>query len=554
MKRIFATSGLAVLMLSILALGAAPVGADSSAVKGPVPNPYLASSLYAIVHFDSSASDSTPYGPPKGVFVVNPERQRIGYGGPGTIMTLASTNPDYMWHPAADRVQYIYKKGREWIPVAEFDVLSVLTNGAQQKIPDEALRAFGRSSAVGMTADTMSSYVTSLFGSTIPAGGGVYSVVDNNNVFYTVYNGVILGFALKDQNRPWAGIKIRYRLDNPVPRIEGAAGARLVGVQMTYDGNLIVTLSNGVAIIDRQLTLSTNVFYPFTAGERVSNSLCVDEHNGIYVASNSIMRKLIWTGKTLSDKASDGAWSAAYYTDTEKAPFGRMDNGTGSTPTLMGFGNDPDKLVVITDGAKAMNLVAFWRDEVPPGFSDRIAGQIPVTCGFDPVPEWIQSEQSVVVRGYGAFVENNVPAVIDPALLTVGGFTAYALVGPAYAPAYGAERFEWDASTHAWRSAWARPDVAGSPIPCHTDFGNAAFITGYMPNLGWVVQGLDWDTGNTVHLTFLGTRNIGNGYYGLLQFLKDGDLIFNGMVGSMRIHFDTWDTNNMWNDNDPWHR
>ena len=79
----------------------------------------------------------------------------------------------------------------------------------------------------------------------------------------------------------------------------------------------------------------------------------------------------------------------------------------------MGFGNDPDKLVVITDGAKQMKLVAFWRNSIPPGASFRIAGQIPVTCGFSPLPEWIQSEQSVVVYGYGAFVVNNIPQSVS---------------------------------------------------------------------------------------------------------------------------------------------
>ncbi|PAV13461.1 hypothetical protein ASJ81_17780 [Methanosarcina spelaei] len=39
-----------------------------SNINGPVPNPYLASSLYSITHFDSSQSDSTPYGPLCGVF------------------------------------------------------------------------------------------------------------------------------------------------------------------------------------------------------------------------------------------------------------------------------------------------------------------------------------------------------------------------------------------------------------------------------------------------------------------------------------------------------
>ena len=47
------------------------------------------------------------------------------------------------------------------------------------------------------------------------------------------------------------------------------------------------------------------------------------------------------------------------------APSIKMGYGTGSTPTLMGFGDDEDKLVVITDGAKRMKIVAFWRDNIP---------------------------------------------------------------------------------------------------------------------------------------------------------------------------------------------
>jgi len=35
-------------------------------------------------------------------------------------------------------------------------------------------------------------------------------------------------------------------------------------------------------------------------------------------------------------------------------------------PTLMGFGNDPDKLVLISDGdPNGAQVVAFWRDKIP---------------------------------------------------------------------------------------------------------------------------------------------------------------------------------------------
>lgn len=71
--------------------------------------------------------------------------------------------------------------------------------------------------------------------------------------------------------------------------------------------------------------------------------------------------------------------------------------------------------MIIIDGADHMKLVAFWRDHVPAGFkqlpetkSNRIAGQISVTCGLSPLPEFVQTEQSTVVNGYGAFVVNNI--------------------------------------------------------------------------------------------------------------------------------------------------
>ena len=61
-----------------------------------------------------------------------------------------------------------------------------------------------------------------------------------------------------------------------------------------------------------------------------------------------------------------------------------------------------------------MKLVAFWRDEIPSdaqqvvGYDKRIAGVHEVTCGLGTSTEWIQSEQSVVVGGYDAFVVNNI--------------------------------------------------------------------------------------------------------------------------------------------------
>jgi hypothetical protein len=526
----------------------------------PTPNPYLASSLYAITHFDPSQSDSTPYGPPSGVFTVDATTRPICYGGPINIITLASTNQDYMWQVGTDRVSYVRKGSGQWARVAKYEALADATGNALPAIPDDNFRAFGESTAVGMDTTSMDTYLKSLFGTNYDRrfGNGTYVLVDKDNVLYTNYGDTLYGFALSDPDNPSAGITVRYKMGNMVATIQGTSpapppGTRLFGLSMTYDGHLIVTFSNGVSVIDRDLNIASKSFYRFADTEYVSNSIAVDEKNGIYVASGGssrgsvgVIRKLVWTGTSLTDSENDGAWSSPYDSSgAELPPVIKFGNGTGSTPTLMGFGNDADKLVVITDGAKQMKLVAFWRDKIPEGFvqkpgtaSRHIAGQIQVTCGFTTLPEWIQSEQSVVVSGYGAFVVNNIPQTVDTAIQSANKILAVSLMGPAYPTSYGAERFRWDSSTHEWVSAWARSDVSStSMVPIHSQSGNMAIINGYRPSYGWEVLGLDWSTGNTVHQTIFGNKNSGNGAYAILQYLDNNDLLFNSFAGPIRIHY-----------------
>jgi hypothetical protein len=519
---------------------------NESEVNRSVVNPYLASSLYAITHFDSSQSDSTPYGPPLGNFTVDPTEKPIVYGGPINIITLASTDNNYMWAVGTDRVSYVNVTGNNWTAVAKYEALAEESNGTLPAIPDENFKTFGESSAVGMNTSSMDSYMKNLFGDNYSDrfGNGAYSVVDNENVLYTNFGGNLYAFALDDQENPSAGITKRYVIEEVLTAIQGddhPDSARLFGLSMTYDGHLIITFSNGVAVIDRDLNTSSTSFYRFNDTEYLSNSIAVDENNGIYAASDSIMHKLVWTGTNISDDEADGAWSQEYpNSGTELPPIIKIGVGTGSTPTLMGFGDDEDKLVVITDGAKRMNLTAFWRDEIPEG-SQRIAGQIPVTCGLSNDTEWIQSEQSVVVYGYGAFVVNNIPENVSSDIeeVSMNKILQVSLMGPAYNTSYGAERFEWNSSSNEWSSVWTRPDVSStSMVPIHSQSGNMALINGYRLPEGWEVLGLDWDTGETVHQTIFGDVNSGNGAYAILQYMDNDDLLFNSFAGPIRIHYD----------------
>ena len=141
-------------------------------------------------------------------------------------------------------------------------------------------------------------------------------------------------------------------------------GARIVGVNATYDGKLLILTNRSISVAERSFQGALQTV-ELGRNEYISNSMAVDDGNGIYVAGDEAVYKVVWTGSKLSTSESDGAWSSPYDTGHEP-PSVKFGKGTGSTPTLMGFGDDKDKLVVITDGADRMKVVAFWRDQIHP--------------------------------------------------------------------------------------------------------------------------------------------------------------------------------------------
>lgn len=533
-------------MTTLAALGGCSSDTSDPVSDKPVPNPWLAAAHYAITHFDSSQSDSTPYGPPSGTFQMDPSQYAISPGGPVNIMTLASTLKDFMWGVGTDHVAFI-EKGT-WRTRAHLNAPAYV-DPSLGPIASETFRAFGELNPVGMTSTDMHLRLSADFGANYSARlvNGAYSVVDRNNILYANFGNGVYAFTLTDAADPSRGIRILHRLDD-ARTVQGGtppASVMIQGLTFTYDGYLIITFRNGVAVVDRTLDVASAHFVPFGPQEQVTNSVAVDEKNGIYVASDKLMRKLVWTGKTLSERAEDGAWSSPYDApDDALPPMVKFGLGTGSTPTLMGFGPDPDKLVVITDGAKRMKLVAFWRDEIPAGFvqrpgtaSARIAGQIDVTYGLPAATPWIQSEQSVVVSHYGAFVVNNIPATADSMDIAHSSkILAVSLMGPVYDSCFGVERFRWNPDSDSWSSVWRRPDVSStSMVPIHSQSSTMALVNGYTRERGWEVTGMNWDTGATVHQTLFGRKNLGNGAYAILEYLENGDLLFNSIVGPLRV-------------------
>ncbi len=138
-----------------------------------------------------------------------------------------------------------------------------------------------------------------------------------------------------------------------------------------------------------------------------------------------------------------------------------------------------------------------------------------------------------MVKGYGAFVVDNVrrQGAKDKLLDVLGA-------GPVYDSPLGVERLEWDPAKDKWRSVWTRGDVvATSMAPAVSTVSNLVFVSGYTKQDGWELTGLDWTTGKTVHRSLFGQDPFGNGAYAFIQFLPNGDLLFNSIGGPVRVHY-----------------
>jgi hypothetical protein len=374
----------------------------------------------------------------------------------------------------------------------------------------------------------------------VPTAEGVYTLLDKDNQFVVGGKGFVRIYGDAKPGDRLSGISIRAEWLQP-KEITGT----FMGMNMTFDGRIVLATTDGYLValsrdfkdvqairlrgaVEEAPKQPQGVFW-------VRNGFCIDEKGGIYVASHRHLHKVVWIGDKLSTDEKDGAWTEPYSNS--------LGRGTGSTPTLVGFGNEPDKLVVLTDGDTLMNVVAYWRDQIPEGWkqlspapSRRIAGMQPANFG-DPKLKAAQSEQSMVCSGYGMFVVNNeprnVPREIVDNPLDKFLFIGYLSYLKDYAPR-GGQKFEWDPETKTLKSAWVNTEVS-SPncVPFVSTASNTVYLSGARDS-EWTLEAIDWTTGKgTFHYILGGARF--NSFYSQPAIDDQGRVMVSALYGSLRI-------------------
>ncbi|MNJ44861.1 hypothetical protein D3C77_399300 [compost metagenome] len=378
----------------------------------------------------------------------------------------------------------------------------------------------------------------------------MYSLLTKDDAFIGASARRIFRIDQNDVKNPASGMTLTHEVqladelfdNDKARRGTGLPADVTFGLGMTLNGYLVVnTVGGTIATLDRTTLKIIDSYKVKGNDELFLNSFATGpevDGGAVYVASNENMYRLVVDklGKIHADDAS-GAWKAAYERGPRFTSI-KIADGTGSTPTLMGYGPNEDKLVVFTDGAKKMNLVAMWRDQIPtnwkqkPGtLSSRIADQREVDLGVD-IPT-VQSEQSVAVYDGHAFVVNNIPADDKP-LLSRASYYVTMLNGMTRPTPRGVAMLKWDSEKDQWNALWNRTDVGSiSIVPMISGGSRMALINGfYADRLGEGYHlGMDLDTGKTVLEIATGSDPVFNGMYAPMKVDKQGRLMYGMAFG-----------------------
>lgn len=263
---------------------------------------------------------------------------------------------------------------------------------------------------------------------------------------------------------------------------------------LNYRGQIVFNSDNDVdklrgtvGVISQDLQLLDTLQFVTTADEITNhNAFPIDENNSFYITTNKRLIKFDWDGTELSID-----WESPY-DFVNDGPVGTFAEGSGTTPTLIGWGAGNDKLVVMSDGHARNNLVAFWR-ELPAGwtgvpgmdihFADSI--QLPAAKTFS--QQFQSIENSPTAYGY------------DIAIAQFNGFLGYDCDN-----LKGVQKIRWDTQNNEFNIQWVNEEINMNGVLTYSQGSNMVYGSGKEEDCNYYYYGLDWETGELAFRQLLG--------------------------------------------------
>ena len=502
----------------------------------PLPNPYLADSVNPLGHTTSAQQTAQNVPGPESM------KGRLAEGDIDYVHLGQIHFGGFISGAYPDGRRVIWSNGIGGVVKIDHDSFRVIDRYAfPEGIHSTAEQAEEEIAYYNEADVSISSVLHSVLQARVLANiSGAYPLVDSGNEYYLATSHSVEVYGDAEKDNPDSAIEQKRVFERP-----SEVTGNFVGINMTYDGWLTVATEHGFLLLIKRDFSDHRVIRLKHSGEAeeaatahagmgwIRNGFALDEAGGIYIASQEHIHKVVWDGERLSTDEADGAWTARYRN-------GRG-TGTGTTPSLMGFG-DEDRFVVITDGDKVMNMTLFWREEIPadwqtlPGApSRRIAGMAPANMD-DPELELIQSEQSAVIGGYGALICNSMPRKIpwwlpDRVAMVIPMY----LGGKQAVQPYGIQKFEWNPQSRQLQSAWVNKDVScPNAVPMLSTASNIVYIAGAR-NGEWTLEALDWETGQLRFYSVVGDERY-NSFFTPLILDQSGLVIWGTRWGRVRLN------------------
>jgi hypothetical protein len=262
-----------------------------------------------------------------------------------------------------------------------------------------------------------------------------------------------------------------------------------------------VTKTDGVV---GTLNLATGSIHSMHLGSgsvgEIENSFATDQQGGVYIATN---RKLYRFGEGPGG-APKVVWQVTYPNSGESKP-GQVDDGTGTTPTVM-----PGGYVNITDNADPMDIVVY-RTAVKPTHVDRRHGrrrQVALPRLVCKVPIFSKGssadENSIIAAGRSMLAEDNY------------GYTGpQSLANTVTTP--GFVRVDLNANGNGCHKVWTNTTESAPTVVSKLSLANGLLYTYTTDPAGdWYWTALDFRTGKPVYKSYAG-RGVGfnNNYAGI---------------------------------------